>query len=92
MNPTDSTKSTDPERKPQADDPANPPMQGEGNVVAGRRYDEAQRQFVESGRVDEAAREAKPQNTREAEEMDAAEEEGRSHAKGEDPALRRARP
>lgn len=67
----------------------NPELQGEGNYVAGRRYDEAQREFVESGRVDEAARRAPPQNTREAEEMDAAEQEGRSRAKGEDPALRR---
>lgn len=65
----------------------NPALQGEGNYVAGRRYDEAQREFVESGRVDDAARRAPPQNTREAEEMEAAEQEGRSHAKGEDPAL-----
>lgn len=71
---------------------ANPDLQGEGNYVAGRRYDEAQRRFVESGQVDEAAREARPQNTREAEEMESAEQEGRAHAKGEDPALRRGRP
>jgi hypothetical protein len=67
----------------------NPAMQGEGNYVAGRRYDQAQQEFVEAGKVDDAARKAKPTNTREAEEMDAAEQEGRSHAKGEDPALRR---
>jgi len=67
----------------------NPELQGEGNYVAGRRYDEAQRDFVQSGQVDDAARRAPPQNTREAEEMEAAEKEGRSHAKGEDPALRR---
>lgn len=70
-------------------DDANPDLQGEGNYVAGRRYDEAQREFVESGRVEEAARRARPDNTREAEEMEAAEEAGRSHAKGEDEALKR---
>lgn len=68
----------------------NPPLQGEGNVVAGRRYDQAQREFVESGRVDDAARRAAPQNAREAEQMESAEQEGRAHAKGEDPALRRS--
>lgn len=75
-----------PSDKPQDDNPA---LQGEGNVVAGRRYDQAQREFVESGRVDDAARRAAPENNREAEEMESAEQEGRAHAKGEDPALRR---
>lgn len=70
-------------------DKDNPAMQGEGNHVAGRRYDKAQQEFVQSGRVDEAARKAPPQNTREAEEMESAEQEGRSHAKGEDPAVSR---
>lgn len=75
--------------KPTDKRPDNPDLQGEGNYVAGRRYDEAQRKFVQTGQVDEAARKARPQNTREAEEMDAAEREGRAHAKGEDPALKR---
>lgn len=86
MNPTDKPSQ---DARPAEPDQANPDLQGEGNYVAGRRYDQAQRKFVESGQVDEAARDAKPQNTREAEEMEAAEREGRSHAKGEDPALRR---
>jgi hypothetical protein len=96
MNPSDPSqdqqdKQNKQDRQAKPQDPDNPELQGEGNYVAGRRYDEAQRRFVESGQVDDAARKAKPQNTREAEELDAAEQEGRSHAKGEDPALGRGR-
>lgn len=63
-------------------------VQGEGNYTAAKEYDDAQRRFVESGRVDQAAREAAPRSQQEADEMKAAEREGRSHAKDEDPQLR----
>jgi hypothetical protein len=66
----------------------DPPMQGEGNYTAARRYDKAQREFVESGQVPEAARDAAPDSAAEAEELQRAEREGRAHSKGED----RARP
>jgi hypothetical protein len=33
---------------------------GEGNYEASRKYEEATRKFIESGRVDEAARAAAP--------------------------------
>lgn len=60
-------------------------VQGEGNYEAGRRYNEAQQDFVESGKVDEAARRAEPRTAQEAEDMKQAEEEGKSHARGEQP-------
>jgi len=62
---------------------------GEGNYAASRQYNEATREFVQSGRVDQAARDAAPQSDADALQMQAAEEEGKRHAKGEDPALSR---
>jgi len=64
-------------------------VQGEGNYKAAEEYDEAQRKFVKSGKVDQAARDAEPKSKAEAEEMQRAEEAGRSHAKEEDPAVKR---
>ncbi|HEY9238007.1 MAG TPA: hypothetical protein VIP10_04125 [Burkholderiaceae bacterium] len=59
-------------------------LQGEGNYDATRRYDKAAREFVESGRVDDAAAAAEPTSTEEAQEMERAEEIGKSRSKGED--------
>ena len=73
--------------KPQ--DPKSPDIQGEGNYDATRRYDKATTDFVQSGKVDQAARDARPKNEAEAEAMKKAEQEGKSHAKGEDQALRK---
>ncbi|VTU16117.1 hypothetical protein H6CHR_00440 [Variovorax sp. PBL-H6] len=70
-------------------DPKSPDIQGEGNYEATRRYDKATTDFVKSGKVDEAARNARPKSESEAEAMRKAELEGKSHAKGEDPALRK---
>ena len=75
MNPTD----------PSARSPDT--VQGEGDYQAARRYDKAQRDFAESGKVDQAARDAQPTSAEEADELRRAEREGKSHAKGEDPAL-----
>lgn len=55
--------------------------QGEGNYEAGRRYDQATRRFVKTGKVDQAARDAAPRDAAEAEELRRAEEEGKSRAK-----------
>jgi hypothetical protein len=60
-------------------------VQGEGDYEAGRRYDQASREFAKSGRVEPAARDAAPDDAREAEEIERAEEEGKSHSKGEGP-------
>ena len=62
---------------------------GEGNYAASKQYNDATRDFAESGRVDEAARNAAPKSEAEALQMQAAEAEGKRHAKGEDPALNR---
>lgn len=61
---------------------------GEGNYEASRTYNDATRKFAQSGKVEEAAREAEPTSEADALEMAAAEAEGKRHAKGEDPALR----
>ena len=47
---------------------------GEGNYKASREYNEATKKFVESGRVDKAARDAAPRSPQEAQEMKVAEE------------------
>ena len=73
--------------KPQ--DPKGPDIQGEGNYDATRRYDKATTDFVKSGKVEQAARDARPKDEAEAEALRKAEQEGKSHAKGEDPALRK---
>ena len=59
----------------------DPPMQGEGNYTAARRYDKAQEAFVKAGKVDEAAQKAKPKGPREAEELANVEKAGRDKAK-----------
>ena len=68
-----------PEDLPSADD--DPDLQGEGNYVAGKRYDDAAQAFAHSGRVEKAAREAAPRNREEAREMWEAEAVGLSKAK-----------
>jgi hypothetical protein len=65
---------------------------GEGNYAGTRQYDKATKEYAESGRVEEAARAAAPKSEAEAREMQAAEDEGKRHAKGEDPALTRHSP
>jgi hypothetical protein len=57
-------------------------VQGEGDYESNRRYTESAKDFVESGKVDSAARAAKPQSEQEAADMRKAEQEGASHAKG----------
>ena len=60
-------------------------VQGEGDYDAARRYDKAAREFAESGRVEPAAHDAAPADAKEAEELERAEQEGKSHSKGEGP-------
>jgi len=61
-------------------------VQGEGDKEADRHYRERTREFVESGRVDEAAENARDQDPDEARK---AEEEGRRRAKEMDPDVHR---
>lgn len=56
--------------------------EGEGNKTAARQYNKDQREFVKSGRVDEAADEAAEAiSGSEKDELKRAEEAGRSKAK-----------
>lgn len=64
--------------------------EGEGNRTAAHQYNEAQRRFVESGKVDERAHEAEHAlETPERSVMERAEEIGRSHKRTEDPEITR---
>ena len=57
---------------------------GEGNYKATEEYNKRTKDFVDSGKVDDAAKKAKPQNAQESRDMSLAEEKGKSHSKGED--------
>jgi len=64
--------------------------EGEGSQSGARDYDERTRAFVKSGQVEKKAKEAeKAIDSAENEGLRKAEEEGKRHAKGEDPKLRR---
>jgi hypothetical protein len=60
-------------------------VHGEGNYKAAKEFDDAQKAFVQSGRVDEAARQAAPKSKAEAEELIRAEELARSRSKDRKP-------
>ena len=64
-------------------------VQGEGDYDAARRYDQSARDFAQSGKVKPAADQSAPRDEREADEMQRAEEAGKSRAKGEDPQVKR---
>jgi hypothetical protein len=71
-------KTNTPQSGPEKDDPA---MQGEGNYTAARRHRDAVEHFVQSGQVEEAARDAAPQDPTEERELQQAEEAGRARAR-----------
>ena len=60
--------------------------QGEGDREAAAHYNEATREFVESGKVEEASERAAAQDPQEAESSERA---GRERAKEVDPAIHR---
>jgi hypothetical protein len=63
-------------------------VEGEGSYSGSKDYNERTRKFVDSGKVDEAARQAAPQSEEEKQAMQKAERMGKQHMKGEDPALK----
>ena len=65
--------------KPSA--PSKDGVQGEGNYVAARAFNEAERRFVASGRVAAAARAAAPRTEAERQALIAAAEEAKRRAK-----------
>lgn len=88
----DDSRATVPSPSAEKDAPAaaeQDAVQGEGNYDASRQYNEATREFVASGQVDAAAREAAPADAGEAAELLQAEEAGKARAKEEDPAVDR---
>lgn len=67
----------------------DPKVQGEGDYEAARRHRKRVSEFIENNDVEKAAVRAAPESAAEAEELEDAEAEGKSHSKGEDPALRK---
>ncbi len=62
--------------------PRHQKNEGEGNKTAARQYNREAREFVKSGQVDKAAKDAaKAVSSPEREELERAEDLGRSHAK-----------
>ncbi len=59
-------------------------VQGEGDYESARKFDQAERDFVKSGKVEKAAHDAEPKSQDEARDMLEAERIGRSRSKGED--------
>ena len=61
------------------------PVQGEGDYNAARRHRKSLTDFVASGKVDRAARDAEPKTVLEQDALLEAEKLGESRSKGEDP-------
>jgi hypothetical protein len=64
-------------------------VEGEGSYTGSKDYNERTKKFVDSGKVDEAAKDAQPKSEQEAQEMQKAERIGKQRAKEEDPALKK---
>ena len=56
-------------------------VEGEGSYTGSKDYNERTRKFVDSGKVDEAARAAEPQSEEEKRALQEAERIGKQHAK-----------
>ena len=67
-------------------------VEGEGSYSGSKDYNERTKKFVDSGRVEQAAKDAEPRSEQEAHEMQKAERIGKQHAKEEDPALQNPKP
>lgn len=62
--------------------PSESKIQGEGDYASARKYNKDSREFAESGKVEQAARDSAPRNAQEEADMRNAEAIGREHAKG----------
>ena len=56
-------------------------VEGEGSYSGTKDYNERTKKFIDSGKVKQAAEEAKPKSEQEAHEMQKAERIGKQHAK-----------
>jgi hypothetical protein len=86
MNKSNTTK---PVEQPVANSPDLSKIKGEGDYESARRYNEATKKFVESDKVEDAAKNAAPKSVSEAKELEAAEQKGLERSKGEDPSAKR---
>lgn len=59
-------------------------VEGEGSYSGSKDYNERTKKFVQSGKVDKAARNAEPKSEEEKHAMQKAERIGKQRAKGED--------
>ena len=64
-------------------------IEGEGSYSATKDYNQRTKKFIDSGKVEQAARDAAPKSEEETHAMQKAERIGKQHAKGEDPGLRK---
>jgi len=64
-------------------------VHGEGNYAATRQYNKSTKEFIDAGKVEDAARAAAPANADEEAELKAAEQEGLKRAKEKDVSLKR---
>lgn len=64
-------------------------LQGEGDRESARRYDDATKAFVESGKVKKQAETTAKISPEEERELEEAEKAGKERAQEEDPAVRR---
>ena len=67
--------------------PKSGKVQGEGDYQAAKTYNDAAKKFAQSGKVEQAARDAEPHDADEAADMKRAEEAGLAKAKDEDPGV-----
>jgi hypothetical protein len=68
------------DKAPEQAKPAAPAkVQGEGDYEATRRFDQDEREFLKHADVPDLARRAAPKSKQEAEELEKAEQIGRSH-------------
>jgi hypothetical protein len=56
-------------------------VEGEGSYTGSKNYNQRTKKFIDSGKVEEAARKAAPRTDKEAREMEAAERAGKKRAK-----------
>jgi len=73
------------QKQGQQGQPQDKPQQmGEGSYEGARDYKERTERYVKNADVEADAEKARPRSEQEAREMKQAEEEGKSHSKGED--------
>ena len=70
-----------PGRASESEPDSDPQMQGEGNITAARRHRKSAEDFVASGQVDKAARDAAPDSPGQARDLRDAEKAGKAPAR-----------